>query len=864
MRTMILLGLLPGLVQTAYAQDVPVTGSHIAGVPSLEQVRVIERAELQASGYANFGDFLQRLPEQGAALSPNVNNGGDGSTQLALHNLGSLRTLVLVDGKRWVPYATSGAVDLATIPTAAIERIEILESGGSAIYGSGAMAGVINVITRKRATGTEASALGGLSSRGDARQYDLSVTSGVAGDKTSFFFGAGFFDREALLSGARGFASQSLVYDFAGRTVSTGGSPILPFTTVTSFLGGCTTQLCRDLAKAFGSANLRNIVFAGSCTGCVDGFRLPRPGELYDFQADNDLVTPGQQLSLFSNAEIRFSPIARAYLQGSYVGRRSNNLLAAEPLQSATIDASNAFNPFGEGVDVSRRIVEASGRSLGEDLDTLRAVAGIDGGLPSGLTFDLSFNYGRTSGTQTTDGTLQRAFIDNALGPSFTDASGLHCGTQAGGAIAGCVPVSLFGTLAEKELASLGLHTGISRSIAQLASLRLDLTQALFPLGPAREATLAVGYEYRAEYGGFSPDPVARAGQDTDFGGAPFTGSFHSNEGYAELDVPLLSQLDLRGALRATDDSGFGAAATWQGGARWQPLRGLMVHGTWSTAIRAPTIDERFDTVLVTLPCDNGCFQRAQGQAGNPRLQPERSSNATAGVSFEPQFARGLFVSFGYWNIAVTRAISIPGCAGETSVCNPNGPETNAGGVITSGLDLGARYSLPSSLGRFGLRAGLSYLLRYDETFAGGQVVSAAGNYDLGTSSVLGGLTPRVKLDAALDWRLGDVVAGLSGRFIGGFDECADLAGGNAAAGRCSAAFTTGQAGQPFPAHRVPAYLTLDLFASYTIGGTSLSAGIHNLADANPPQVYDSFLTFADPAYDLVGRSIYARATQRF
>ena len=826
----------------ALAQDPPSTGSHIAGAPSPVELRIIERAELEASGYANFGDFLQRLPEQGAAQGPNVNNGGDGSTQLALHNLGSLRTLVLVDGKRWVPYSAGGAVDLASIPTAAIERIEILESGGSAVYGSGAMAGVVNIITRKRVETVEASALGGLSSRGDARQYGLSVVSGVSGDKSSFFFGAGFSDREALSSGARGFAQPRF---FNGPPA---GSPVGPNAIVSTSIAGCTTQVCRDLAQAFGS-NLQNLVFAGQCQGCVDGFRPSTANDLYDFQSVNDLVAPTQQLSLFSNAEVRFSPIARAYFQGSFVNRRSSDLLAPDPLPALTLDAKNAFNPFGQSVQVSRRIIEAPGRTEEEDLNTLRAVLGIDGGLPSGFSFDLSFNFGRTSGTTQTTGTLQKALLNDSLGPSFSDAGALHCGTAASGAVAGCVPANLFGTLTPAMLASMGLHTGIGNSFMQLASTRLDLTQTLFQLGPAREATLAFGYEYRAEYGGVIPDPIALAGQDTDFGGASTIGSFHSNEGYAELDVPVLAQLDLRGALRVADDSGFGATAAWDLGARWQPLREITLHAGYSAAYRAPGIDERFDSTLVPelcngSPCGNPTL-------GNRLLQPEKSLNATAGVSFEPELVRGLFVSLDYWNIAVSQAIGIPGCPPDTATCILNGQESNAGGVVTSGLDLGVRYSLPSPAGRFGLRGTLSYLLRYDENVQGPEV-SAAGNYDLGSGSALGGLTPRVKANAILDWKLGGFAAALSGRFIGGFGEC-------------SPACSSGPGPLGFTAvHSVPAYLPLDLYASYTIGGTSLTAGVHNLFDATPPRVYDSFLAFADPAYDFAGRSVYARATQRF
>jgi outer membrane receptor protein involved in Fe transport len=799
----VLLGL--ATIQSSKAQELPVTGSHIAGVPSLQPLRVIDRAELEASGYATFGDFLQRLPEQGGAEGPNVNNGGDGSTQLGLHNLTPARTLVLVDGKRWVSHspAAFGATDLSTIPTEAIERIEILESGGSAAYGTGAIGGVVNLITRKRSDGTEASALGSLSSRGDARQYNLSVTSGLSGDKSSFFFGAGYGGREALLSGARGFATSQLAYNVATGGASRLGSPFLPAATV-EFSPGCTTKVCQDLQRAFGVAD-RGYVAAGACAGCVDGFRPATAADLYNTQEVNDLMTPSQQLSLFSNAEVRFSPIARAYFQGSFVNRQSNNLVAAAPLQ-AEVPASDPGNPFGVQVEGFRRMNEAGGRSSGDNLDTLRGVAGIAGGLPTGLTFDLSFNYGRSSDTNTSNGTFQTNLIGTGklLAPA--------------------------GTLTPADLAAMGLHTGISQSLNQEASTRLDVTQTLFSLGPAREATLAAGYEYRAEFGSITPDPIAAAGQTTDFSLPPVRGGFHANEGYAELDVPVLTELDLRGAVRAVNDSGFGTIAVWSVGGQLVPpdWQGLNLHGSLSSNYREPSILERFDSALTAGNCVSFC--PGPVRTGNPALQPEKSLNGTVGISVEPPALRGLLVTLDYWNIAANQLIA------------PNGAYANTGGEInTSSLDLGLRYAQETPAGRFGLRGNFLYLLRYDTSAA----FSEAGNYGAGALSPTGGVTPRLKFDAAVDWKLADLAATLSSRFIGGFDDCR---------GDCIDEVV----------HHVPAYATFDLTAAYKLGGTSLTAGVHNLANAVPPKIYDSFLTFADPTYDFVGRAFYARATQRF
>jgi outer membrane receptor protein involved in Fe transport len=819
----------------ASAQETPVTGSLVPGAPSIVPVRIIDRAQLEASGYATFGEFLQRLPEQGAAQNENVNNGGDGSAQMALHNLDAQRTLVLVDGKRWAPYGTGGITDLNTIPTHAIERIEILESGGASLYGSGAIGGVVNIVTRKRASETEAQAYGGMSTRGDSRQYDVHITSGVSGDKSSFFFGVGYLDRRALPGAQRGWASQVLAYDFNTGTVSRGGSPVLPNGTVN--LLGCVSQLCTDLRGAFPGA--QTVVAAGDCPGCVNGFRPLTSSDLYNFAQAQDLVTPTQQFSLFSNAEVRFSPVARAYFQGSFVNRRWSNLLASDPLgavEPINVDAGSVYNPFGTSIQVMRRVVEAPQRSEAWDLDTYRVVLGIDGGLPTGLTFDLSFNFGQTVGTDQTDGSFLTTGIQQSVGPSFADASGVHCTSGA----AGCVPANLLGppgSLTPEMLASMGLHHGINHSLAQVANARLDVTQTLFQLGPAREATLAAGYEYRAEYAAFTPD--ALAAQDDTYVSFTTIGGFHSNELYAELDVPVLPELDLRAATRGVDDSLYGTAATVFVGGRLEleNLKGLSLRGSFSTGLRSPSVFERFNTTPISIPVTNTVGIPVGVQIvplGNPHLQPERSRNGTVGLLIEPPPVRGLLVSADYWNIAVTHSIA----SGLQSPFN----NATSGSIDTSGVDLAVRYALGSPAGRFGLRGTLRYLINYN--FGDGSNV--AGNYDLGASGFfntqstsLGGLTPRLKGDAAIDWQLAGFTAQAAGRFIGGFDEGS-------------------------PPRSVSPYFALDLSASWTIDKTTLAAGVHNLIDANPPPIYTSFLTFADPAYDFIGRFVYARASQRF
>src|SRR5512141_3262701 len=198
-------------------EEIVVTGSRIRrkDLTTPAPVTVISREQVTASGKVSIGDFLQALPEQGNAINTQFNNGGDGATRISLRGLGSARTLVLLNGRRMVPGGTGAdaSVDLNSIPTASVERIEVLKDGASAVYGSDAIAGVVNVITRRGFKGTELSAYGGVSQKGDGQTYDLNVTTGQAGDRGNVVFSAGYYKQNTVWAGDRDFSKYQLFFD---------------------------------------------------------------------------------------------------------------------------------------------------------------------------------------------------------------------------------------------------------------------------------------------------------------------------------------------------------------------------------------------------------------------------------------------------------------------------------------------------------------------------------------------------------------------------------------------------------------------------------------------------------------------------
>src|SRR5215468_1203465 len=205
--------------EEAKTEVITVTGSLIGRkeVDSPSPVSVVDKEKLQSAGVTNVGDILQKIPAQGNAINAQNNNGGNGSVRINLRSLGAARTLTLLNGRRVVPSGggANNSVDFGTIPLAMIERVEVLKDGASAIYGSDAIAGVINVITRSNMNGTEAAVYTSTSSHGDGTNYDLSFVTGHSSNRGNITFSGGYQQQKPTMAGDRGFAGVSYAYDFA-------------------------------------------------------------------------------------------------------------------------------------------------------------------------------------------------------------------------------------------------------------------------------------------------------------------------------------------------------------------------------------------------------------------------------------------------------------------------------------------------------------------------------------------------------------------------------------------------------------------------------------------------------------------------
>jgi outer membrane receptor protein involved in Fe transport len=487
-------------------EEIVVTGSRIRrkDLTTPAPVTVISREQVTASGKVSVGDFLQALPEQGNAINTQFNNGGDGSTRISLRGLGSQRTLVLVNGRRMVPGGTGAdaSVDLNTIPTAAIERIEILKDGASAVYGSDAIAGVVNVITRRGFRGTELTAYGGTSQRGDGQTYDINATTGTAGERGSVVFSGGYYKQNTVWAGDRDFSKYQLFLDpttsdcpadKTGKCLGRPGEILVGSGTIPAgriVLGSADKAAGVNLPN--GNTGWNTLVTApgntkasaftpciGSDVGtatnpCIDvgdsrgikwrryvGSGLPEiGGDQYNFQPQNYNVTPAQRIQLYSVGDVNVGSNVRGYYEASFVNRQSEQKLAPEPLltdgEDVTVSQFSMYNPFGRDFKaVRRRLLEFGNRIFNQDVSTFRIVGGVDGTLPEetgplhGWFWDASINFGRTMEAGTKQGNIYLRNLQQALGPSMIDpASGRPvCVTTPGDAttaIANCTPLDLF------------------------------------------------------------------------------------------------------------------------------------------------------------------------------------------------------------------------------------------------------------------------------------------------------------------------------------------------------------------------------------------------------------------------------------
>ncbi|HJP97158.1 MAG TPA: TonB-dependent receptor [Rhodanobacteraceae bacterium] len=631
-------------------QTIVVTGSHIRRVDleTSNPVVAVSAQQIQATGKMTLGDVVQQLPViTGGIENPRVNNGGgSGQTLVGLRDLGASRTLVLVDGQRVINN------DLNSIPAAAVERIEVLTDGASAIYGSDAIGGVINIILKENYQGAQFQLNYGISDHDDGERKGASFVFGQTSDKGSILAGVDYNKFDQVLQAQRKYSKNALSLT---ATNTNGSSVALPGSGVIALVGG-SSYAARDRIAYPGSAcNLSlnpSVAAAGTSpttTGdyhCFSGAL----GDKYNYAAVNLLMTPQERTNAFFKGVYHLTDsidfTASVYHNKTSAGFQLAPAVFGTPT-GASISAESYYNPFGVDFTPSNgnvyrsRLFPAGNRAARVNSITDQLLLGLRGNVNlfnQSWTWNVGYNYGHFSSVVTTLGLPNQAALLPGLGPSFLNSSGVvQCGTAANPiSLTTCTPWDPFNLYSSSATAALSsaASPALTNSWDIERTIHADISGGLFDL-PAGTVQLAAGVDYRKEYtdNTVSSDLLINPATGTCTLGsqcsAHLQGGYNVKEVYAEAFIPILKDLPFVHALNLTVGdryskySDFGSTSNWKIALEYRPIEDLLLRGTINKVFRAPTIGNVFGPpvssapLLTSDPC-NFSGSGANPNAGNP------------------------------------------------------------------------------------------------------------------------------------------------------------------------------------------------------------------------------------------------------
>ncbi|MCG2840256.1 TonB-dependent receptor [Sandaracinobacter sp. RS1-74] len=722
--TLVLLAGGAALAQEAAPLDDPeaiiVTGSRIARLQIDTQVpiAVVDSTAIRQDGSANMQDILRKMPQIGIGTSrsnSNFNDTGNGAASVNLRNLGPSRTLVLVNGRRFVAgFPGTSAVDINNIPTDFVERVEIVTGGASAVYGSDAIAGVVNFILKDDFEGVSARAEYGLTARGDNPRYLLSLTGGTSwgpDDRGHVSLNFTYDNDEGLLSRDRKNSREDRSLAIAGVPAYSSYAPQGRFDLRTANSSAQVFTFDTDNSLVFGFP--QRLAYNRNWDR-----RISLPVERY-------LVTGNIKYDVADNLEFFFEPtfskvkssaLLEAYsFDWSFVykdgalGMPITNAYIPAPIRTIIDTRNSDADPANDIVAIQyrRRQNEVYNRSNEAERDTWRVATGFSGDLGSRWSYELSYVYGHMSdytGTQDIDAIRYRQALD-----SIVDANGQIVCRDPAARAQGCVAINLFGF---GTVTPEGADYVVVPRWAKIRNtqhvLNANVTGSLLTL-PAGDLGVAFGGEYRKEKSVTDWDDNTNAGNGTGSQRDDLSGQFEVYELFGEANVPLLAErpfahyLGLTGAVRYSDYSTVGGVFSWNVGAEYAPMRGLRLRANYAVANRAPNVAELYASVTggasgatVLDPCagttltstrpqdatcraipglvdeivaNGGTFTYSSfdinwmgvSEGGNPDLKEETAKTFTAGGVLTPAALPGFSLSVDYFNIKIDDAIgSLP------------------------------------------------------------------------------------------------------------------------------------------------------------------------------------------------------------
>ncbi len=689
---------------TREEQEITVTGSRIsrAGFDQPTPTTVIGDVELRQGQRSNIAQVLNDLPQVRPSITPTSANGNTitGNAPVDLRGLGTLRTLTLLNGRRFV-----GDNNLNFVPFNLVDRVEIVTGGASAAYGAGAVAGVVNIILKRDLEGITVGAQSGISSRGDGMRYgaDGAFGTGFAGGNGRFLVGVEYVNDKAIpdRNSRRNLGSAGIVRVTPGSATDR------------------RTELVRDVnLSIFGRPQSPDgLILTGPLAGQVfnrDG--TLRPASLPDARGVGGTDSRG----LFDDIAVsgpleRFNTYARVsydlggaeiWADGTYVYTRTNGpFLPDFFISQLTISANNAFlSPaIRNQLAAARQTSFTLGRVFNDiyflQFDTKRTnyegAIGINGEFGNGWKYSAHYSHGEIEQDERLENSRLVANFNNAINAVRNSAGQIVCAINADASTTNddpaCAPLNPFGRFnASPAAVAYTTATQGQRFVQKLDSAAAEIERDLFSLW-AGPITAVIGAEARREKRTADPaDPLdlARAFGSLTLYATPLSGGFNVKEGFGEIAVPVLDvdnlvKLDLNGAARYSDYSTSGGIWTWKVGGTARLFDDLLLRGTLSRDIRSPSIGELFnvrsinvgpvtdrDTAgRVGVPGFNPNPSPTIFGGGNLELEPETAKTLTFGGSFSPSFIRGLNLSVDYYDVNISGAIASLSATNLTLAC---------------------------------------------------------------------------------------------------------------------------------------------------------------------------------------------------
>ena len=889
--------------QEGVIEEVVVTGSRIArdSESYVGPMMVLDSDHIALTGSSDLIEVLKDLPSVGLnALARNDSNGGDGFQTVEIHGLSEERTLVLRNGRRMPSSFVSSAglaVDLRNVPSSMVDRVELLADGASAVYGSDAIAGVVNVILKQNFEGLQFTGKFGDSSEGGGEQNDLGFIVGGNYDRGNVTLAMEYTDRGEVEFFDRDW-SEVPILAVLGPGTELIGSGIPPDGRYSSADGS--QDLIFRADPETGASFQNYSTFDQSL------------GHRFNYNGDGvSLINEDQRLSAMISADYNISDSVRFFAEGAYTQADGSLDFPGLPVSGAhgrftdmiPVPFTNPFIPAdalpliqaAEAADpndpdpltfqMAWRAQDAGQRMFEYDSDFYQATLGFDGQFNDAWTFEAFYTHARSETVQRTRNQVNVNKLRIAVDPA-------RCAAEEE-----CPEVAnIFGRgNITADVADFILFTDRDEGIYEMDHYAVNVAGSFGEL-PAGPIGLSLGAEYREEEGDFIVSGVTQAGD----GGGNFAentrGEYDVTELYIEGQLPLLSdvpgaqELTLEAAARYSDYSTFGDETTYKGSIQWAPIRDLRVRGVVSTAYRAPNIGELFSgkqdsfrqiadpcsgyaasgnaTLIANCQADGvpANFVQNAGQlkvseGGNPDLEAETADTVTAGIVFEPSWFEGFTFTADWYDIEVEDAVDTPNDQQVINTCyNTPGLDNiecsrvdrnaigqvirfdllneNLATVETSGVDITAGYGFEAFDGFVELDFKASYLEEYLETAIGGAETNLTGQV-AGTINNFAGY-PRWRSYSTVSFTKNEWGVSLSHKYIDEMDIFKTFG------------FDT--------IEDVDAVHYFDVSGSYEWDVFRVVVGVDNVTDEEPEFVPE-ISTNTSRIYDWMGRFYFATVT---